>query len=239
MAIPTQPLPDELIVSQQDLLGQIKRSHRLFVIRFWVMLGISILAFGLIALLFFFEDETDFPFVFVTLEAVPFIIMVRSFKENWVFLKWSGPYLREIEESAKTSAILTGLTAYVNRLYHAAFLDTPLGREQPDFTPGEFLERITKRNKLKFIVLGLVLGLVVAGITAFVYFSGPIDIGRLIMLGAPVLGIFAIAVVMVIFQAVWMRSLQRWARLFQELDEWGRQLERAFFKPDIDEKGGA
>jgi hypothetical protein len=27
--------------------------------------------------------------------------------------------------------------------------------------------------------------------------------------------------------------------LFQELDEWGRQLERAFLKPDFDEKGGA
>ncbi len=239
MAIPAQSLPDELIATQQVLLEQIKRSHRLFVQRFWVMLVISILALSLVALLFFFEDEDSFPSIFITIEIVPFIILVRSFKENWVFLKWSGPYLREIEESGKTSAILTGLTAYVNRLYHAAFLDTPLGREQPDLTPGQFLERITTRQKLKFIVLGLVLGLVLAGIIAFVNFSGPMNIERLIMLGAPILGIFAIAVVMVIFQAIWMRSLKRWAQLFQELDEWGRQLERAFLKPDFDEKGGA
>ncbi|OLS16152.1 MAG: hypothetical protein RBG13Loki_0199 [Promethearchaeota archaeon CR_4] len=237
MTIPAPSSADELIYSQRLLLGQIKRSHRLFVIRFWVVLITSILAFGLIALLFYLEDESSIP-TFFMLEALPIIILIRSFKENWVFLKWSGPYLRDIEESGKTSTFLTGLTAYINRLYQAAFLDSSIGRKKPNFTPGQFLEEISKRYKLKLILIGVLSMLVLCGAFFFFKYSDSIDIDRIFMLGSPLLMIVAVAVVMVIFQAIWMRSLKQWARIFQDLDEWGKELERGFLKSQIEEKRG-
>ncbi len=232
--------PDALITGQQLLLGQIKKSHRLFVIRFWVLIIFSIFAFCGIGYLFFVEDDNPLPTFFI-LELVPIIIMIRSFKENWIFLKWSGPYLRAIEASGKTSPILTGLTAYVNRLYQAAFLDTYFGRPKPDLTPTQFLEEIKRRDKIKFILIGVVILLI--GIIAFLLtISGSIDLSQLFTLGSPLLGIVAIAVVMVVmlvFQTMWMRSLKRWAQVFIELDEWGRQLERVFLASQREGKGGA
>lgn len=238
MVIPTQPPPEELISSQRLLLGQIKRSHRLFVIRFWVLFVISVLAFGLIARLFYLEDESSIP-TFFMLEALPIIIIIRSFKENWVFLKWSGPYLKEIEESGRSSAFLTGLTTYINRLYRAAFLDTSLGREQPNLTPGQFLKEISTRYKLKVVVVGVTMTFVFCVAILLFLQSGSIDIDRAITLGSPLLAIVAIIVVMLIFQAVWMRSLKQWARIFQELDEWGKQLEQAFLRSSLEGTGGA
>jgi hypothetical protein len=178
------------------------------------------------------------------LEVLPIIIIIRSFKENWTFLRWSGPYLKKIEESGKTSAFMTGLTVYVNRLYRAAFLDLFFRRENPDLTPPQFLEEIQKRYRLKFIVVGVVIASIFFFVILFILQSGPIEIDRtfaspLFSIIAILLAIIAILIVMFIFQAIWMRSLKQWVSIFQELDEWGKKLERAFLKSSFEGKGGA
>ena len=215
-------LPDDLIQNQRVLFAQVKISHKLFLFR-----SIMLFVISLPLLIFFFfylsEDPDSDSSSIVIFVILPLIFIIKEMKENISFFVWSKQYLKKIEESIESSVVFNGLTTYMNRLYKAAFLDTEIGNSNVDISPSEFMNKVKGKMKFKLILFLIVLCLVIVTFTAFF---------KEISIGVNESFVFCIiiflAIILVLFQFQWYRSLGKWAPVFEELDKWGEQLENLY-----------
>jgi hypothetical protein len=225
----SKPQHDEIITNQHILLDQIKKSHRIFVIRFYFLLIVTLIIYSfIIGFYFIIERESFLSMIFF--QMLPLIIIIRSLILNYGFIRWSRKYLYEIELSEHKSPTLIGITNYINKLYKAAFLDTVFDQNQRHLTPEQFLKQIQFKTRLKIIITLTLLAILCLSIISYSLLSDSSSFLNTIFSSSILVTIIVLVIFMIIFQIHWTKSVLIWARGFQEIEAWGKELEQNFLR---------
>jgi hypothetical protein len=243
----------ELTTIRQELLAGIKHNHRMYRIDFYLQaLGIPIFevfyviyaAATTAAAINAAAPTVVGPIIFSVWFGV--ILILALMPISWArptikgisFLRWSGPFLREMEASEQTSPVLGGIILYINQMYNsrASLIQC---RTPYDSSPAEFLK------KLQYEQVGLFFGLVILTVTVASVLSIPPTGPKTGQIGPILSFIFWSCVVLtgmislvIVERAIWEKDLRRLTIYEKNLDRWGRELQRYFVPPGNFSDGG-
>ena len=171
---------DVLVVSRQDLVVPIKRSHRLLLAQLYTSLLIVPIVAVLVYLMAYYapdalvlSDLSPMSWLWIVLGIAGVIWFI---KKCYTFIRSSKHSLTEIDQATTAIQLTTGLTAYVKQLSKYWHVPSLLFGKKMPVTLHEGLKHLENemnkgliRSMLEFTVLGMVL----IGVVNYIQLASP------------------------------------------------------------------
>jgi len=205
-----------LVVSREDLVVPINRSHRLLLMQLYTALLVFPALAALLYLMSSYAPDT------LNLSELPlttwmWIIFgitgaIWLIKKSYTFIRSSKNSLIAIEQAATVNQLTNGLTSYVKQL--SDFFRIPsllFGKKTPDTLPEglKHIESELRKGLIKSLLEFTVLGSVLVGMALYFQLANPAALGQLpfYLVMSSFIGIF---VIRFIFSLKWRPLVIQW-----------------------------
>jgi len=212
-----------LVVSRQDLVVPIKRSHRFLL----AQISTALLIVPTVAVLFYLMayyapdtlDLSEFSLMTWLWIVLGIAAVFWFIKKSYTFIHSSKHSLTEIERANTTIQLTTGLTTYVTQLSNFLRVPSLLFGKKPPVTLLEGLKHLEKemkkgliRSLLEFTILGTVL----IGVVFYFQLASPAALGQLplyVVMGS----LIAVFVIRFGMSLKWRPLVKQWLHVVQGL----------------------
>lgn len=212
-----------LVVSRQDLIVPIKRSHRFLL----AQISTALLIVPTLAVLFYLMayyapdslDLSDFSLMTWFLIVLGIVVVIWIIKKSYTFIRSSKYSLTEIERATTTIQLSTGLTTYIKQLSN--FLRGPsllFGKKPPVTLPEglKYLEKEMNKSLIRSLMEFSLLGTALIGVVFYFQLASPTALGQLplyVVIGS----LIAIFVIRFGMTLKWRPLVKQWIHVVQGL----------------------
>lgn len=212
-----------LVVSRQDLIVPIKRSHQFLL----AQISTTLLIIPTVAILFYLMtyyipdsiDLSDFSLMTWFLIVLGIVAVIWIIKKSYTFIRSSKYSLTEIEQATTTIQLSTGLTTYVKQLSNFLRVPSLLFGKKPPVTLPEGLKHLEKemnkslfRSLMEFSLLATAL----FGMVFFFQLANPTANGQF-LLYVVIGSLIAIFVIRFGMTLKWRPLVKQWIHVVQGL----------------------